>query len=352
MRLFRRIGDIIAANLNDLVDRFEDPEVMLEQGPGSARVSRPRRGRDRRSRGAAGTGDLRSAGCQGQETLPQQVPDPAVVGTEGLVAPRGLETFGRPGVKVRRPCHNKFPIPPWSGPKVSWRRGDWRPSVGRVSRSGDLATTSSRSRRGRDRRSRGAAGTGDLRSAGCQGQETLPQQVETLLQRVRRGSPDPAVVGTGFGAGLPTPPWSGPGSARVSRPRRGRDRVRRGSPDPAVVGTGFGAGLPTPPWSGPRVSWRRGDGRPSVGRVSRSGDLATTSSRPRRGRDRRSPGAAGTGDLRSAGCQGQETLPQQVPDPAVVGTEGLVAPRGRETFGRPGVKVRRPCHNRCDHSGK
>jgi phage shock protein A len=31
MRLFRRIGDIIAANLNVLVDRFEDPEVMLRQ---------------------------------------------------------------------------------------------------------------------------------------------------------------------------------------------------------------------------------------------------------------------------------------------------------------------------------
>ncbi len=31
MRLFRRIGDIIAANLNDLVNRFEDPEVMLKQ---------------------------------------------------------------------------------------------------------------------------------------------------------------------------------------------------------------------------------------------------------------------------------------------------------------------------------
>ena len=31
MRLFRRIGDIIAANLNDLVDHFEDPEVMLKQ---------------------------------------------------------------------------------------------------------------------------------------------------------------------------------------------------------------------------------------------------------------------------------------------------------------------------------
>jgi phage shock protein A len=29
MRLFRRVGDIIAANLNDLVDHFEDPEVML-----------------------------------------------------------------------------------------------------------------------------------------------------------------------------------------------------------------------------------------------------------------------------------------------------------------------------------
>jgi phage shock protein A len=31
MRLFQRIGDIIAANLNDLVDRFEEPEVMLKQ---------------------------------------------------------------------------------------------------------------------------------------------------------------------------------------------------------------------------------------------------------------------------------------------------------------------------------
>jgi phage shock protein A len=30
MRLFQRVGDIIAANLNDLVDRFEDPEVMLK----------------------------------------------------------------------------------------------------------------------------------------------------------------------------------------------------------------------------------------------------------------------------------------------------------------------------------
>ena len=31
MRLFQRISDIIAANLNDLVDRFEDPQVMLAQ---------------------------------------------------------------------------------------------------------------------------------------------------------------------------------------------------------------------------------------------------------------------------------------------------------------------------------
>lgn len=31
MRLFRRIGDIVAANLNELVDRFEDPELMLKQ---------------------------------------------------------------------------------------------------------------------------------------------------------------------------------------------------------------------------------------------------------------------------------------------------------------------------------
>ncbi len=31
MRLFQRISDIIAANLNDLVDRFEDPEAMLKQ---------------------------------------------------------------------------------------------------------------------------------------------------------------------------------------------------------------------------------------------------------------------------------------------------------------------------------
>lgn len=31
MRLFRRIADIIAANLNEMVDRFEDPETMLKQ---------------------------------------------------------------------------------------------------------------------------------------------------------------------------------------------------------------------------------------------------------------------------------------------------------------------------------
>jgi phage shock protein A len=31
MGIFRRTGDIIAANLNDLVDRFEDPETMLRQ---------------------------------------------------------------------------------------------------------------------------------------------------------------------------------------------------------------------------------------------------------------------------------------------------------------------------------
>lgn len=31
MRLFRRITDIISANLNDMADRFEDPETMLKQ---------------------------------------------------------------------------------------------------------------------------------------------------------------------------------------------------------------------------------------------------------------------------------------------------------------------------------
>jgi phage shock protein A len=31
MRLFRRISDIITANLNELVDQFEDPERMLKQ---------------------------------------------------------------------------------------------------------------------------------------------------------------------------------------------------------------------------------------------------------------------------------------------------------------------------------
>lgn len=31
MRLFRRVRDILTANLNDLVDRFEEPEVMLRQ---------------------------------------------------------------------------------------------------------------------------------------------------------------------------------------------------------------------------------------------------------------------------------------------------------------------------------
>ena len=31
MRLFKRISDIVSANLNDLVDRCEDPESMLNQ---------------------------------------------------------------------------------------------------------------------------------------------------------------------------------------------------------------------------------------------------------------------------------------------------------------------------------
>ena len=31
MGLYRRFGDIISANLNELLDRFEDPEKMLRQ---------------------------------------------------------------------------------------------------------------------------------------------------------------------------------------------------------------------------------------------------------------------------------------------------------------------------------
>src|SRR5438105_2312215 len=31
MGLFQRIGDIISANFNDMVDQFEDPEAMLKQ---------------------------------------------------------------------------------------------------------------------------------------------------------------------------------------------------------------------------------------------------------------------------------------------------------------------------------
>jgi phage shock protein A len=31
MRMFRRINDIISANMNEMIDRFEDPEVMLRQ---------------------------------------------------------------------------------------------------------------------------------------------------------------------------------------------------------------------------------------------------------------------------------------------------------------------------------
>ena len=31
MGLFQRFGDIVSANLNDMVDRFEDPEKMLKQ---------------------------------------------------------------------------------------------------------------------------------------------------------------------------------------------------------------------------------------------------------------------------------------------------------------------------------
>lgn len=31
MGLFKRISDIVSANLNDMVERFEDPEQMLRQ---------------------------------------------------------------------------------------------------------------------------------------------------------------------------------------------------------------------------------------------------------------------------------------------------------------------------------
>ena len=31
MGIFHRVSDIISANINDLVDRFEDPERMLRQ---------------------------------------------------------------------------------------------------------------------------------------------------------------------------------------------------------------------------------------------------------------------------------------------------------------------------------
>jgi phage shock protein A len=31
MGLFKRVSDIISANLNDMVDRFEDPEKILNQ---------------------------------------------------------------------------------------------------------------------------------------------------------------------------------------------------------------------------------------------------------------------------------------------------------------------------------
>ena len=31
MRIFARINDIIAANIHDMIDQFEDPEVMLKQ---------------------------------------------------------------------------------------------------------------------------------------------------------------------------------------------------------------------------------------------------------------------------------------------------------------------------------
>ena len=55
-----------------------------------------------------------------------------------------------------------------------------------------------------------------------------------------------------FGAGLKTPSWAGGGSARVSRPRRGRDRR-----SPLVLGT-----------------WRLRSARWQVGRPCHNGDLA------------------------------------------------------------------------------
>src|SRR5262245_61032692 len=39
MGIFQRVNDIVSANLNDLVDRFEDPEKMLKQAIREMEVS-------------------------------------------------------------------------------------------------------------------------------------------------------------------------------------------------------------------------------------------------------------------------------------------------------------------------
>ena len=137
-----------------------------------------------------------------------------MVGTEGLLSGWGRETFGRPGGKVRRPCHNTgrpggkvrrpchntghgfggSPDPAvvrTEGLLSGWGR---RPSVGRVARSGDRATT----RVGRVARSGDRATT------------------RVGRVRVRRGSPDPAVVRT---AGLPSPGDRRPSVGRATLPQ-------------------------------------------------------------------------------------------------------------------------------------
>ena len=282
----------------------------------SARVSRPRRLRDRSLGAAPGdaSGDLRSPGVAGQETLPQQGGDLATTALfgEGLRPRRLRELFG--GVSRPRRLHR---------PKVSPAQGERREtSVARRGRSEtlpqqgrDLAQHAARLRARRratcsarvSRPRRFVTGglpahgdaSGDLRSAGVAGPETLPQQGWGPCTRVARTSRSPA---------SPRP-------------------VRRGSPRPRRFFDRRSAG-----------AWRS-IGRPPVGRRGRSGDLATTGRRATLGdRSARVSDPAGLRDLFG---EGLPTPPSSRP--------GGLAPAHGEASGdlrSAGVAGRRPCHNK------
>ncbi len=252
---------------------------------------------------------------------------------------------------------------------VSPRLSAWRPTVGPVARSGDLATARSRAGRawarvsrprprarpqvsvrrephcpeldasdragfGRSARairwaqwSRPGSRRGDLRSGQWQGPETLPQRGHVLGPR-RRGSPDPALVldrRSPFDASRTAPSWMrviAQGSAECachpvggwSRPGSRRGDLRSGQ------------------WQGPETLPQRGQ-HARAGRGLPDPALVL---------DRRSPFDASRTAPSWMRVIAQGSGRVRVPSG---GRNGLAQALGVETYGRASGKVRRPCHS-------